>query len=1502
MKSNHPRQKVTWGYNHTLKCQQQYFSSSSSSNSSEQNPFRAIVPRASMSQSILDTDDDLVLNDNDDDYDDSNYNKMVHTPFLDHDIDDIIMLDDQNDDTAGVVADVDIDDDDDDAYEPVHENQDRTARGKTPIVDDESVFTRHNNASTEADQLPSDPSIDPPPPRRRRLTIQIPNYEPPQSRRHQRSHDNDDDDDNDDRTDDETLRGTNDKTTTTTTSTRSTTLTPYKVGWRKAHPMQDRVAAQRLQYMEERTQHILSQPSFRTVQVTTKDLQSIYLYWLSRPVRDMFYNKAELAHDMYRPIQHAYNMVRWFMHQFDYVAVNDQERHIIANAMLTFVNSHHETKNTGLCRLMSFFCQPLQGTNATIKEFGGRRLDDNNAKVHVTNLLSAGRVHQILQRMHDDTEYFPDVIPDETSYQSTLNLIGKRCRLLVLLGPPPLTEGMHFPRIRRGIRWSDPETIEALGGCRTTRDCVRAARQVIQQMKDDPHCPNPSMIHYSLLLSMMSYSAGLNVGMAEEAYNILQELEKDPSIENSIALYNPVLLAYVMEAAEHHKRQNWEQKRFAQQRCELIWDTMRNHPSNDPAIISDPISYSIMIKLYRNLDEAAKAQEILESMEAAAVIRHSARTESSTLTDTIVTEGDLPDTATTIHESMALPPDPTLMHYNAVLNAWAKSTDLKSGERAMALVRRMEEKTLAITGMPHPIVPRPDHVSFTSSLDALLRGPNVSVTISHIEQILQRFEASEEVERRPDAVTYNVIFHSLNRQIRKQRESQYKAQIADEMEHLLYRLQSDSPNFRMVAASRIYRYYNECLRAWSATNAPEAPARALRLLHNMDEVCANGSFPAARPNGTTYQHILFALSRASDNEYAEFCQKIFTKMETDNVPVTVTALLSYLGRLLRYRFEGTQDEADDAFIEVLMERFRAKENRNDAFVAGMVFEGIFSNINKESDVHQKIKWARRYEKLFRALLKEPALLRLNNQGQDLAFFYNSCIKAWAFARAPESTAHALRLLWEMEDICRTTAFVESDFNNCRPNVKTYEYILTCLSRVPDLTSLNTARDIFHKMDVAKIPITLSLLNRFIRILSYSGASGALREAEHILKIVEDDFLAKREGSLCPNYMSYSILVEGHLRSKDGLRDAERILDHMKALSEKSGISELLPSPKLYINLINRWSESVAADAIEQIDILFKKMAEIAKPGNYEYSILQNAWCRSNRPDAPQQVESILVAMQQDYEKGNNPAARPAIENFDLVIKAWAISLQPNSVERADAILKRLEDLCYSDRGAYSTMKPTTTCYQHALLGWTLSESRHAGERALVILDRMKQYQKNHAAPAINQACYHHTIVAIGKSDTKNKAKKCYALLEEMRRAYEMRMNRYSWPTHETFQSILGVCATCTNSSADKDEALDICIKTMKEYLLMSHMGPRKDVYVQFLYAVFRLLPPGTERDNVVLSIFADKAYGICPAPIFDAISVRDALTKTVSPKVFADIARICGRNPMLKSLNRVRFT
>lgn len=1201
--------------------------------------------------------------------------------------------------------------------------------------------------------------------------------------------------------------------------------------------------------MERLTQDLLNHASFKTVQFGKNQLRSLYLYWLSKPVRDLFYKlkSPEI------PLQSADRILHWTMHQFD-TAETEADKYIMSGTISYFLRNTNsdESVNAGLCRLMSLFLQPLQGTKAALAD-NGRRTEDN-AKQHVASLLAATRVYDIMQRLHADNVYFPSLVPDAQSFQSILNLYGKRCKLLVFLGPVPHAEGVHSPRMRRGVRWSSPDTVQALGGFGSARDCVKAAQGVIETMIGDPGLPDPVLIHYSMLLSMMSYAAGLGTGMADRALAVVKQLEADPSFdrEGCVSLYNPVLLAFVHEAAAFHKKNKWDRQLESQTKCEALWAHMQQ--LDDPSVATDPISRSIMMKLYLESDRPGVAQDLLETMEAA--------------------------TIDASNSAVCTSPAPTLMHYNAVLNAWAKSTDAQSGERAMSLLRRMEDQTTA-TGQPHNLVPWPDRFSYTSAMDALLREQNFENILERMEAVLERFEANVDVRRRPDAVTYNVLFHTLFRRLQGQTDLVAQIQVADMMEILLRRLKKHSPHFRTVAGSRVFRYYNDCFRAWAYTNAPESVNRATTLLREMDED-GIGSFPSARPNGTTYQFVLATISRSRDVAAVQASREIFEKMEKAGVPVTIAALNTFLGMLLRSHFAGSVEEGDAAFVESIMERFRASATRDDGFTPGWVFEGIFNHLNNEIDTLKRESTARRFELLFRALLAQPEHFRLK-QEQNMTLYYNKCLKAWAFARTHESTAHALRILREMEETCSDKTAGSDIIASCQPNGKSYEYVLTCLSRDPDAISLHTARIIFQKMETNGIPVALSALNRFVRVLVKSNVDGSLQEAEQILLGVEVDFFAGRQ-LLCPNESTYAVLVDGYLRSPGGLRDASRIIDHMRALSERTGESNLLPSVDMYKSLIDLWSKSVAVDAMERVDDLFQAMSQQSSASTSDYAALQAAWGRSTRPDAPQRVESILVRMQEEYETGKNPSARPTVENFGHVIRSWALSKQEGSAALADSILQRLEDLCYSDRGAYRDVKPTVTCYENVLLGWTLSDSPQAGERALALLDRMRHAQSlSPDAATINQACYHHAILAVGKSEMYNKATKCYDIIQHMSSSYETGQNLYARPTHESFRSVIRVCAMC--AAEEQEEALQVAVKAMGDYLRYAHPSARKDVYLQFLYSVYRLVPEGAIRDEAVRCIFTDDRYR-CPALILNTPTIRDALIKTVSPAVFAEIANI----------------
>ena len=449
---------------------------------------------------------------------------------------------------------------------------------------------------------------------------------------------------------------------------------------RKSSVVGERVALQNLEHMQQLTQHVLQQSSFRTSQVGPAAIHRAFVYWLSEPVRRLCQKKKrqQFPDSGLLPLEQAHRLVDWLFHQFDHVAQNEAEKHKMAAAIehvLTGSN-HGSSVNQGLSRLMVLYLQPLQGTRAAIEDQGHRHAH-TQAVDYMYGLQHASRCLALLERVHADPHYFPRLQPDQQSSQSVMNLIGKRCKFLTYLGPRPHdTRGKFSPRIRRGVRWTDPATVAALGGCETARDCIEAGKAFLTTMKERPHpSDHPQVVHYSTLLSMFSYASKQEGGFADEAFSFLKQLEEDPHFEcNSVALYNPVLLAYLNEAAMYwYKPDAVEQSMEAKAKAEALFEHIKSLP--DPAISSDPITYSIMMTLYKDLDQAETAQRLLDEMEQYAATRVTRRRTTG-------------PSENYNHEKM---PAPTLMHYNAVLNAWSKSSDPQAGDRAAALLRRMEQ-------------------------------------------------------------------------------------------------------------------------------------------------------------------------------------------------------------------------------------------------------------------------------------------------------------------------------------------------------------------------------------------------------------------------------------------------------------------------------------------------------------------------------------------------------------------------------------------------------------------------------------------------------------------------------------------------------------------------------------------------------------------------------------------------------------------------------------------
>jgi hypothetical protein len=1173
--------------------------------------------------------------------------------------------------------------------------------------------------------------------------------------------------------------------------------------------------------------------SFSEFPYSPTDLKQAFLYYLSKPTRDLW-RKRKQQSDI--PLKNAHSVLQWTMRQFD-LASQSQEKHTIAACIESMLHCPVSGPNSGLCRLMVSFLEPMQGTYASSVADATTRELDATPK-YLEALHAASQVNDIMQRIHNDNTYFPNIQPDKQSYQSILNLMGKRCKFLVFLGAPPPVTGRKLSRKRRGVDFNDPRIHSAMGGCKTPRDCIDMAKQLLASME------KPDFVHYSMLISMMSYSSRREMGLGDEANEIVQDLLHSDLLKNTkdglCILCNPILTCYAEEALFAKEKRDKHACQEAQEKALGIWENLKKSP--DPAVAANPITYSIIMKMFRDLDRAEKVQQILDCMESENMNPGDVR-------------GRVP------------PPMPVSVHYNIAVSAWSKSTHGKAGERAIQLLNRMEQNR----GTRFPL---PNKIAYTSALDAVLRSSTAEDVVERIDKMLLRFENLNDPRQSPDAVTYNVIFRGLAHRVEKERNRPGKEKLAQQTENLFKTLRNRSNAFNVAGQRRMYQYYNSCIRAWAMSESEDYFANVLRLLNEMEV----DKIASSRPDSTTYESIISSLLSKPDECAVNRASEIFVKMENSGVPRSRLSVESFLELALQCRFPGSTIKADENFVRVITDRFKVNSHGNripDSFEYRTVFRYLMNRQHDIVDTKVKEKIARRMELLLRVLIKDSEHFCLV-EGANMCLFFNDCIKAWAHSNSPLSKDRSSNLLRDMEEISDPTkgkAIVHGAIIHAQPKSDTYEHIFRDLAHARDESTFNHARMLFQKMDGKNLPISLPILNYFLEILVKAGA---VEEAERTIKEMEDRS-TNEPGVVRPDHTSYAILLSGFQKSQGTYMLAHKLLYRMEEMSNTLGVSYVRSS--MFTKMIHLWSESNVPSAVEHVEELFKKLKS---PTSADFFSLQKAWVNSDRPESAQRVESILVQLQSDFDSGRT-LSKPSIDNFAVVIHCWA---KKGEINRAKAILNRMESLYKLGGEANVHLKPTSACYETLLSGLYQSGNADAVQLSTDILDFM---ETGHSSVLPSLACYHQVIQTIRKYRVRYKASRSFSILQRMKNSSQAGENIFVRPTHETFVAVLECCCGDSIRSAirrpdGKENAFDFAVKTMQEYFVHIKSAPRRNAYLKFLQAARDLMRDSEKRDAAVLSIFCN-AQRPCPRPYLVHPAIRSALKMTVTRATLQQIEK-----------------
>lgn len=613
----------------------------------------------------------------------------------------------------------------------------------------------------------------------------------------------------------------------------------------------------------------------------------------------------------------------------------------------------------------------------------------------------------------------------------------------------------------------------------------------------------------------------------------------------------------------------------------------------------------------------------------------------------------------------------------------------------------------------------------------------------------------------------------------------------------------------------------------------------------LDSMEARSSTTKQHPNLVHYNTVLTAWAKSRAPDAGDRAESLLHRMMDLGAQLEGTKRdiqpnrISYTAALEAILWSPSMDAVDRALAVVsASEETDNSQAMPDTHMYIVLLRGLLARQRREGEPQVKERIALQMETVLDKMMLRSK--QYPTVQKPVADTYCLVLNAWSASLSASAPKHALALIEDMET------------NGVTKDAHCLELALKCLSLKPYNISDQTveqAQWLWTCLQRSGLAPTIGLFNEYIRLVCQFGRTD---QAKELLRSAQ-----KGQLGVTPDEESYEFLIEGCSKSKDGVEKATRLLVEY--------VDSLPPGASLPLNtfgsVMNAWAASGAPDAAEHVETLFRRVRSSSTPNGLVYGALLRALQQSGRPDAPQQIEQLLAEMEADHQAGSH--IQPNAGNFAVAIKCWARSRQAGAAERAEAILNRLEALSQSQ----SHLRPNLACYRGVIQAWSLSGEPNAGERALAILDRLDATNLQ-----VTRECYKDVIRAIGTSCGVDKAADAYSVLQRMRRDFRSG-NRYAQPSPADYVATLRAIANQPGTDDVRSGAFQYAKQTLNDYLAnRDNTDGELDVYLQILYAAFKLLHYGPGRDAMVLDLLAPKLS----RDMLRDPSMQTALDKVVS--------------------------
>jgi hypothetical protein len=275
------------------------------------------------------------------------------------------------------------------------------------------------------------------------------------------------------------------------------------------------------------------------------------------------------------------------------------------------------------------------------------------------------------------------------------------------------------------------------------------------------------------------------------------------------------------------------------------------------------------------------------------------------------------------------------------------------------------------------------------------------------------------------------------------------------------------------------------------------------------------------------------------------------------------------------------------------------------------------------------------------------------------------------------------------------------------------------------------------------------------------------------------------------------------------KGVQRILRRMETLARNdASFSHLQPDAFSMSILATAWAKSRSLEAAQKAEAILQYMdLNGLVPNTITYNAVLNAIAVGNQVDKALRAEDIVQQMKARHEEDGCECA-PDVYTYQSLIQAWSKTTMPGSPQRAERILRYMDEASDTNK----KLRPNAYCFTTVIHAWARSSETQRARSAYNLLNTL--------------------------------TRRCHDFNNSPKVAKQLR------PNVKTFTAVLNACSRPADES-EAQEAFSIAKLTMAELALGTYGKPNFLSYAAFLLVCATTLPPGLERDEIVQSTFQD---------------------------------------------------